>query len=237
MKLIIVKDQQEGAEKAFQIFEEAIANGAKVLGLATGSTPLPLYQKIKDSNLDFSELVSINLDEYVGLEGTNPNSYRHFMQENLFNEKPFKQSFLPDGKNPNVDEVVAEYDRILAENPIDVQLLGLGVNGHIGFNEPGTPFEQSTHKVSLTQDTIEANKRFFEKEEDVPRYAYTMGPKSIMAAKKVVLLAFGEGKADAVKGMVEGPVTEDLPASILQKHPDAVIIVDEAAASKLSRTE
>lgn len=237
MELIIVKDQQEGAKKAFQIFEEAIANGAKVLGLATGSTPLALYQEMKDSNLDFSNLVSINLDEYVGLDETDPNSYRQFMQDNLFNEKPFKQSFVPNGKNMNEEEVTAEYDRILAEHPVDLQLLGLGVNGHIAFNEPGTPFDKTTHKVSLTQDTIDANKRFFEKEEDVPRYAYTMGPKSIMAAKKVVLLAFGEGKADAVKGMVEGPVTEDMPASILQNHPDVIVIVDEAAASKLNHTK
>lgn len=237
MKLIIVKDQQEGAKKAFEIFQEAINNGAKVLGLATGSTPLPLYKEMRESDLDFSELVSVNLDEYVGLEGTDPNSYRQFMEENLFQAKPFKASYVPDGKNPNAEEVLAEYDRILEEHPLDVQLLGLGVNGHIGFNEPGTPFDKTTHKVNLTDETIESNKRFFDKEEDVPRYAYTMGPKSIMAAKQVVLLAFGESKADAVKGMVEGPVTEDLPASVLQNHPDTTVIVDEAAASKLTRSK
>ncbi|MDE1549720.1 glucosamine-6-phosphate deaminase [Jeotgalibaca caeni] len=237
MQIITVKDQVEGGKKAFEIIKEAVENGASVLGLATGSTPLSLYDEIKKSELDFSELSSVNLDEYVGLEGENPNSYRHFMKEQLFNEKPFKNSYVPDGANPNAEEVIAQYNQVLKENPIDVQILGIGVNGHIGFNEPGTSFEEETHKVSLAQSTIDANTRFFDSVEEVPRYAYTMGPKSIMAAKKIILLAYGESKADAIQKTVEGPITEDIPASILQNHPDTILIVDEAAASKLSENE
>lgn len=235
MEIMKVENQEQGGKKAFEIMKEAIGKGASVLGLATGSTPLTLYKEMIESDVDFSDLISVNLDEYVGLSGEDPQSYRSFMKETLFNQKPFRHSYIPEGQNLNAEEVIAEYDRILEENPVDVQILGLGVNGHIGFNEPGTSFEEKTHKVSLTPSTIEANKRFFESEEEVPRYAYTMGPKSIMQAKKIILIAYGEAKADAVQKMVEGPVTEDLPASILQTHPDTVIILDEGAASRLKK--
>lgn len=234
MRVIKVKNQIEGGKIAFGIIKEAMEEGASVLGLATGSTPLSLYDEIKKSDLDFSHMTSINLDEYVGLSGDNPNSYHFYMNEELFNDKQFLRSYIPDGSNPNAKEEIAAYNKILEENPIDVQVLGIGINGHIGFNEPGTSFDEETHKVALTESTIEVNKRFFTTDEEVPRYAYTMGTKSIMAAKKIILIAYGEAKADAIYKTVEGPITEEVPASILQNHPDAIIIVDEAAAGRLT---
>lgn len=233
MNIIVVKNAEQGAKEAFALFEKAHQNGAKVFGLATGGTPVSLYGLIRESALSFEDCVSINLDEYVGLSKDNAHSYDAYMREHLFNAKPFKQSFLPDGLASEETEV-ARYERVLQENPIDFQLLGLGTNAHIGFNEPGTPFTQRTHKVALTQATITANKRYFEKEEDVPRYAYSMGLQSIMDAKEIVLMAYGEKKANAIFDMIEGPVTEDVPASILQTHGNVTVIIDEAAAALLS---
>ena len=157
------------------------------------------------------------------------------MNEQLFAAKPFLKSYLPDGLAEDIDAEVERYENILQDNPVDFQLLGIGSNAHIGFNEPGTPFTQRTHKVALAQATIEANKRFFEREEDVPRYAYSMGLQSIMDAKQILLIAFGEKKAKAILNTVKGEVTTDVPASILQKHPNVTIIVDEAAAALLTR--
>ena len=188
MDIKIVKNQEEGAKVAFEVFKEAYENGAKVFGLATGSSPLGLYEKIRQSSLDFSDRVSVNLDEYAGLSSEDKHSYHYFMNEQLFAAKPFLKSYLP-----------------------------------------------RTHKVALAQATIEANKRFFEREEDVPRYAYSMGLQSIMDAKQILLIAFGEKKAKAILNTVKGEVTTDVPASILQKHPNVTIIVDEAAASLLTR--
>lgn len=157
------------------------------------------------------------------------------MSKHLFNEKPFKENFLPNGKAADLEAETKAYDQIIAEHPIDFQILGIGQNGHIGFNEPGTSFEETTHVVDLQESTIKANARFFENEEDVPRQAISMGIASIMAAKSIVLMAYGESKAEAIKGMVEGEITEDMPASILQKHADVVVIADEAAAALLSK--
>ena len=235
MEVIVVKTQEEGALAAFEIFKRAHGEGAKVFGLATGSSPIGLYELLRNSDLDFSDRISVNLDEYVGLAPTDEHSYAYFMYEYLFNAKPFKHSYLPDGIAKDVDAEVERYERVLQENPVDLQLLGIGSNGHIGFNEPGTPFTQRTHKVNLTESTIEANKRFFEKEEDVPRYAYSMGLQSIMDAKEIVLIAFGPKKIHAIKGLVEGPITEEVPASILQKHPKVTVICDEAAAALLTK--
>ena len=217
MEVIVVKTQEEGALAAFEIFKRAHSEGAKVFGLATGSSPIGLYELLRNSDLDFSDRISVNLDEYVGLAPTDEHSYHYFMKEQLFNAE------------------VVRYERILQENPVDLQLLGIGSNAHIGFNEPGTPFTQRTHKVHLTESTIEANKRFFEKEEDVPRYAYSMGLQSIMDAKEIVLIAFGPKKIHAIKGLVEGPITEEVPASILQNHPKVTVICDEAAAELLTK--
>lgn len=233
MKVIVTENKIQGGAKAFEIFENEIKNGAKVLGLATGSTPETLYQNFTNSDLNCSNLISINLDEYVGLTPDNPQSYHYFMRKHLFDKKPFKKSYVPDGMTKDVAATCKEYDQIIKDNPIDVQLLGIGCNGHIAFNEPGTPFDIGTHEVKLTENTIKANSRFFDNEDEVPKSAICMGNANIMQAKKVVLMAFGEKKAQAIKEMIEGPVTEQVPASILQKHPDVTIIVDKAAAQEL----
>lgn len=233
MKIITVKDAQAGGKVAFEILSEKLAAGAKVLGLATGSTPIPLYQEIVKSNLDFSDVTSVNLDEYVGLPVENEQSYDYFMREHLFNAKPFKQSFLPNGLAEDLQEEIKRYDAVIDSHPVDLQILGIGRNGHIGFNEPGTSFEITTHVVDLAQDTIQANSRFFDTIDDVPKQAISMGIASIMNSKTILLLAFGEEKSDAIAQMVNGPITEELPASVLQQHADVIVIADEAAASKL----
>lgn len=235
MDVKIVKDPSEGGKAAFEIIKNAKEEqDSLVFGLATGSTPEPMYEEIRNSDLDFTNDVSINLDEYVGLESDHPQSYNYFMQNHLFSEKPFKKTYLPDGtKDP--EEMTKEYDQIIEDNPIDIQVLGIGGNGHIGFNEPGTSFDVTTRKVELAPETIEANKRFFESEDDVPRYAYSMGIQSIMQSKKIILMAFGEAKADAINKAINGPVTEDLPASVLQNHDDVTVIVDEEAAKYLEK--
>lgn len=232
MNIIVTKNEEQGGKKAFELLEEAIRNGAKVLGLATGSTPETLYKEMRASDTDYSELISINLDEYKGLPADHPQSYYTFMQENLFNAKPFKKTFIPNGLG-NDEEEIERYNQILEENPIDLQILGIGTNAHIGFNEPGTPFLQETHVEKLTDATIEANKRYFESEKEVPEYAFSMGIKSIISAKKIILMAYGKNKADAVYEMINGSITEQVPASILQTHDDVTVIIDEAAASKL----
>ena len=188
-----------------------------------------------NSDLDFTDMTSVNLDEYVGLDGSNDQSYRYFMNKHLFEEKPFKENFLPNGKAADLDAEVKHYDEIIAEHPIDWQILGIGQNGHIGFNEPGTPADITTHVVDLEESTIKANARFFESEADVPRQAISMGLASIMKSKNIVLMAYGKEKAEAVKGMIEGEVTVDLPASILQTRDNVTVIADEAAASLLSK--
>lgn len=230
MNVIYEKNKEQGSIKAAEIIIEGLNSGAKVFGLATGSTPEIVYEQLIASDADFSDAVSVNLDEYVGLAGNHEQSYQYFMDKNLFDHKPFKATYVPNGTNEEEEEI-ERYEQILAENPVDLQLLGIGQNGHIAFNEPGTPFDSVTHKVELTASTIQANKRNFEKEEDVPRYAYSMGLSSIMKAKKIILLAFGEEKAEAVKDLVTAEVaTEAIPSTILINHPDVTIIVDEAAA-------
>ncbi len=211
-----------------------------VLGLATGSSPVGAYKglvrRYQEGELDFSGVTSVNLDEYKGLSGENDQSYRYFMDSNLFDHVNIDKSrtFVPDGLEPDSEKACADYNAIIRrEGPVDLQLLGLGNNGHIGFNEPSAVFEKETHCVDLTASTIEANKRFFEKEEDVPRQAYTMGIGNIMQAKKILLIVSGEGKADIVARAFCGPVTPEVPASILQFHDDVTLVGDEAALSKL----
>lgn len=233
MDIITVKNAAEGGKVAFDLLVEELAAGAKTLGLATGSTPLTFYQEIVNSDLDFSDITSINLDEYVGLPAENAQSYDYFMREHLFQYKPFKETFLPNGLAKDLDAEVKRYDALIDSHPIDFQILGIGRNGHIGFNEPGTAFDEQTHVVDLSDNTLEANSRFFASLDEVPKQAISMGIASIMKSKKIVLEAFGVEKADAVAQMVHGPVTETLPASILQKHDNVIVIVDEAAAAKL----
>ena len=233
MQIIRVANAEEGGKKAFELIKEGMNNGAKVLGLATGSTPETLYKEMTASGVDFTEMTSVNLDEYVGLGGEDEQSYRYFMNKHLFDKKPFKETFVPNGKAEDLDAASAEYEKIIDAHPVDIQILGIGQNGHIGFNEPGTPLDSLTHVVELTESTINANKRYFDKVEDVPTRAVSMGIGSIMKGKKMILMAYGEAKAEAIKGMIDGPVTTDMPASALQNHQDVVVIIDDAAASKL----
>ena len=233
MQIIRVANAEEGGKKAFELIKEGMNNGAKVLGLATGSTPETLYKEMTASDVDFTEMTSVNLDEYVGLGGEDEQSYRYFMNKHLFDKKPFKETFVPNGKAEDLDAASAEYEKIIDAHPVDIQILGIGQNGHIGFNEPGTPLDSLTHVVELTESTINANKRYFDKVEDVPTRAVSMGIGSIMKSKKMILMAYGEAKAEAIKGMIDGPVTTDMPASALQNHQDVVVIIDDAAASKL----
>ena len=232
-KIIRVKDAEEGGKKAFELIKEGIENGAQVLGLATGSTPETLYQEMVKSDVDFSNCVSINLDEYIGLSGDNDQSYRYFMNSHLFNQKPFKATYVPNGKAEDLAAECRHYEEILANHPIDIQILGIGENAHIGFNEPGTPFDTPTQVVELTESTINANKRNFEKIEDVPTTAISMGIGSIMKSKKVILIAYGEAKAEAIANTINGEMTTDVPASVLQNHPDVTVIVDEEASKRL----
>lgn len=233
MQIIRVANAEEGGKKAFELIKEGMNNGAKVLGLATGSTPETLYKEMTASDVDFTEMTSVNLDEYVGLGGEDEQSYRYFMNKHLFDKKPFKETFVPNGKAEDLDAASAEYEKIIDAHPVDIQILGIGQNGHIGFNEPGTPLDSLTHVVEFTESTINANKRYFDKVEDVPTRAVSMGIGSIMKGKKMILMAYGEAKAEAIKGMIDGPVTTDMPASALQNHQDVVVIIDDAAASKL----
>lgn len=198
MKVIRVENQVEGAKVALELLKEKLAQGAKTLGLATGSSPIEFYKQIVASDLDFSELTSVNLDEYVGLSEDNPQSYRYFMNEQLFHKKPFKESFLPNGVAEDAEAEVERYNQVLADHPVDLQILGIGINGHIGFNEPGTSFDSTVHIVDLEQSTIEANARFFDKIEDVPTQAFSMGIRNILDAKSIILFAYGASKAQAV---------------------------------------
>lgn len=210
-----------------------------VLGLATGSTPIGTYEelvkRVKSGELDFSEVTSINLDEYKGLSPENDQSYRYFMNEHLFNHINIKKenTYVPNGLEPDAAKACADYDAIIKKfGPIDLQLLGLGPNGHIGFNEPADHFVPSTNCVNLAQATIDANARFFSSIDEVPKQAYTMGIGTIMQARKVLIIANGAKKAEIVKKAFYGPVTPQVPASILQLHGDVTVVVD-AEAGKL----
>lgn len=233
MKVILALNQAAGDQAAFNVFQQVIDNGARVLGLATGSTPEGLYRLLRESSLDFSAMTSVNLDEYVGIAPDNPQSYHYFMNQHLFNAKPFAHSYLPNGLATDPDAEVKRYDQVVADNPVDLQLLGIGRDGHIGFNEPGSPFDGGTHRVKLTESTIEANARFFASKDEVPREAYTMGIGTILKSREILLMAYGDKKADAVQKMVEGPLTTAVAASALQKMDNVVVIVDPAAAAKL----
>lgn len=211
-----------------------------VLGLATGSTPVGLYKKLiewhKEGVLDFSQTRSVNLDEYVGLDGSHDQSYRYFMQKNLFDHVNIlpENTHVPNGKASDLAAEGERYDALIRElGGTDLQLLGLGRNGHIAFNEPGDAFVPETHMVDLTQSTVDANARFFEHIDLVPRKAVTMGMASIMQARQILVVASGADKADAVYAAFRGPVTPECPASILQLHPDVILVGDQAALSKL----
>lgn len=241
MKVIIVKNYEELCQKGFEIMSELITKKPDcTLGLATGGTPVGLYKKMVEANkagkLDFSKVSSYNLDEYVGIDYNHPESYHKFMRRNLFDHVniDLAKTHVPDGGAKDSKKAIDEYNEMLSKATIDMQLLGIGSDGHIGFDEPGTPFDSVTHIVDLEESTIKDNARFFDNDlNKVPRKAMTMGLKNIMDAKSVLLLASGANKIDAIYNTVRGDISTDCPASILQNHPNCTIIVDEAAAAKL----
>lgn len=238
MRLIVTKNYEELSKIAAEEFANVvIEKPTAVLGLATGGSPVGMYKeliaKCENKELDFSKCTSINLDEYIGLNPEHEQSYRNFMNTNLFDHINIDKAntFVPNGLAENLEEECKNYDKKIEEfGGIDVQLLGIGNNGHIAFNEPGDELSAGTHIISLTESTIEANARFFDSIDEVPRKALTMGLGGIMKAKKIILIASGEGKAEAIKGLFSGKITTNNPATILQMHRDVVVIVDEAAA-------
>lgn len=241
VNIIKVKSPEEMGSAAADIFESLIrTKPACVLGLATGSTPIPLYRELvkreKEGKIDFTRVRSANLDEYKGLAPTHPQSYRYFMQDNLFDHVSIKpeNTIVPDGLAEDVEAMCAEYERKIEDmGGVDIQLLGLGHDGHIGFNEPCDHFPKMTHEVELTAMTREANTRFFSSIDEVPTAAFTMGIGTVMAAKQVLMIVTGADKAEILEKVFFGPVTPEVPGSILQMHPDVTLICDEAAASKL----
>lgn len=241
MRIYKAKDYVDMSRKAANIVSaQVIMKPNCVLGLATGSTPIGLYKQLVEwynkGDLDFSEVMTVNLDEYKGLSRDNYQSYYYFMHQNLFDHVniPAENTYLPNGMEPDSQKECQEYTDLLQSlGGVDLQLLGIGHNGHIGFNEPGEAFDKQVHCVNLTQSTIEANKRFFASADDVPKQAYTMGIKTIMQAKKILIVASGEDKAEIVRDAFFGPITPKVPASVLQLHNDVTLVADEAALSKL----
>ena len=240
MKIIVTKDYEAMSDEALKVILNVVkGNPSAVLGLATGTTPLGLYARIvqdhRTNGTSYKNIRTVNLDEYVGLDINSDQSYVYFMRKNLFEQIdiPLENTNIANGKAANADRECERYNKLLDSMQQDIQLLGIGSNGHIAFNEPGTPFGSVTHVVNLAESTIKDNARLFEKEEDVPRQALTMGLKNIMHAKRVLILANGANKAKAVYGLVHGPVTEAVPASVLQLHPDCTLICDESAAALL----
>lgn len=238
---VIIKNNYEEISKlaADYLINTVKAKNDAILGLPTGSTPIGMYQEVinryKD-NISFQNVRTFNLDEYVGLDKSNLNSYRYFMDENLFSHIDIKEEniHIPNGVARDIEKECINYENLLkTTGQMDIMYLGIGHNGHIGFNEPDEFFEPYTHIVKLTEDTIEANKRFFDNIESVPKTAITMGIKTIMSAKKIILLASGESKAEAISKTVKGKITPRVPASILQLHNDVTLIIDKDAAKFL----
>ena len=241
MKIIKAKDYQDMSRKAANIISaQVIMKPDCVLGLATGSTPIGAYENLvnwyQKGDLDFSGVTTVNLDEYTGLTRDNDQSYYYFMNEHLFskvNVDP-KRTFLPDGTEPDSAKACEDYNHVIESvGGVDLQLLGLGHNGHIGFNEPSDIFKAKTHCVDLTETTIQANKRFFASIDDVPRQAYTMGIQTIMQARKILVVVSGAEKAAIVKEAFFGPITPKVQASVLQLHHDVILVADEAALAEL----
>lgn len=232
MRLINTKDYNDLSRKVANVIaSQVVLKPNSVLGLATGSSPIGAYEQLvndyKNGNVDFSGITTVNLDEYCGLDGTNDQSYRYFMNDNLFNHVnvDVNKTFVPNGLAADLDSEGANYDELIASlGGIDLQLLGIGHNGHIGFNEPADFFEKATHRVELDTKTREANARFFESLEAVPTSAITMGMQSIMLAKAVMIIASGKEKSEIMKKALYGPITPRVPASILQLHPNLIVV-------------
>lgn len=243
MRLYRAKDYNDMSRKAANIISaQIILKPDCVLGLATGSTPIGTYQQLiaryQEGDLDFSQVRTANLDEYRGLTRDNDQSYYYFMYHNLFKEVniDMANTNIPDGTNPDSAAEAARYDQVIRDlGGVDLQLLGMGHNGHIGFNEPSDAFDKGTHCVDLQPSTIEANKRFFASIDDVPKQAYTMGIQTIMSARKILLLVSGAEKAEILYKALCGPITPHVPASVLQLHNDVTVVADEAALSKFDQ--
>lgn len=240
MNVIITENYEEMSKKAAEIIIDLVKKNPKaVLGFATGSSPIGLYQNLikdhKENGTSYKDAYTVNLDEYVGLTADHDQSYAYFMRTNLFDHIDVKpeNTNLPSGSAPCTKTECARYNALLDSHQQDVQILGLGSNGHIGFNEPNTPFDSVTHLVDLTENTIKDNSRLFNSIDEVPRQALSMGIKNIMQAKSIVMVVSGKNKAEAVKGMVKGEITPALPASVLQLHPFVTIVCDKDAASLL----
>ena len=241
VKVLIVKNYEElSLETALRIAEAVRSNPDIVLGLATGGTPLGCYRELirmhREEGLSFSRVTTFNLDEYVGLPPSHPQSYHYYMFHNFFDHVDVRREnvHIPDGMAENLDEECRRYEEAIKEaGGIDLQLLGIGRNGHIGFNEPGSPFDSRTRVVKLSEQTRKDNARFFNSIDEVPTHAITMGIGTIMEARRIILIASGEAKAEAIAKAVKGPKTVDVPASALQDHPDCLFIIDKEAASLL----
>ncbi len=243
MRVIVCKDSDEMSRTAAQIFADRIRKKPNIiLGLATGGTPVKMYKELirmhKEEGLDFSKVISFNLDEYLGITGDHDQSYRYFMNTNLFNHININKAntHVLNGKAKDAAAECKAYEEAIKKaGGIDIQLLGIGGNGHIAFNEPGSPKNSRTRVVDLTQKTIEDNARFFASANDVPKQALSMGNGTIMEAREIVLIADKASKADAISKSVEGPATEQVPASLLQAHKNTTFVVDKDAASKLKK--
>lgn len=241
MKVVVTKDYTEMCKQASRIFAAQITlKPDSVLGLATGSTPVGMYKELiqmyNENRIDFSRVKTVNLDEYAGLSGDNDQSYRYFMNHNLFDHININKenTNVPNGTASDLEAECARYEQVVESmGGVDIQLLGIGNNGHIAFNEPCGEFPEKTHVVDLTQNTIEANARFFNSMDEVPKKALTMGIGTIMKAKKIILLANGTKKAQTIHDMVYGPITPNVPASVLRLHPDVTVFVDEEAGALL----
>lgn len=227
MTIITVEGPKQAAQHVLEILKEQLGKGKlNVLGLATGSTMIPIYEALVNSDLSFEKVTAFNLDEYVGLDDRNKNSYAFFMQAHLFSKKKFKHTYIPNGVAEKLEEECGLYEKLLSEFPLDVQLLGIGENGHIAFNEPGTSFDSVTHVETLTDSTLGANSTMFDNDEPIPATALTMGISSVLAAKKIILIALGERKRFALERLLEGTVTVDYPVTALMGHGDVTVITD-----------
>lgn len=243
MKIQIFENYEKlSQESARLLATQILRHPESVLGLATGSTPLSTYKKLirlyEEGLISFKKIRTYNLDEYIKIDVKNPESYRAFMEDKLFSKVDIdeKNWHIPNGNAEDLEKECRLYDKKIEEaGGVDLQLLGIGSNGHIAFNEPGTPFSSRTHVVDLKENTIKDNARFFERLEDVPIRAISMGLRTIMEARQIILLANGANKAKAIKEALEGPITPEVPASVLQLHPNLIVLLDEAAASQLGR--
>ncbi|MGP4077406.1 glucosamine-6-phosphate deaminase [Halobacillus sp. K22] len=241
MKILVSQDYQSLSQKACGFIEEEVnRNPASVLGLATGSTPLQTYHEMAEGHktraVDYHNISTINLDEYVGLGESDPQSYHFFMKEHLFDKVNINQArtYIPNGLADDLEEECSRYEQLIDQiGPPDLQILGIGQNGHIGFNEPRTSFKSETHIIKLAESTRKANARFFKSLEDVPKSAITMGIQSILKSKKILLLASGENKAEAIRSLLEDPPSDDVPASALCFHKNVTLLVDKEAYKKV----